>query len=169
MTNNFNVGDVVRPWYNYNIMQVVEEGEKYIEVHNLSTNEVQLILKNSDIYDELRKVEITEELLEQYPELKAYKLSNEGELVKKEELEKDLNCELDDVFEELVNTERYGMADGRQLYDHIVDMFGEYEASVFYKINAIKYIVRYKHKNGAEDLKKSKVYVDLLIGLLEDE
>ena len=31
--------------------------------------------------------------------------------------------------------------------------------------NIIKYITRYKHKNGIEDLKKVKHYVDLLIEL----
>ena len=31
--------------------------------------------------------------------------------------------------------------------------------------NIIKYITRYKHKNGVEDLKKVKHYVDLLIEL----
>lgn len=30
--------------------------------------------------------------------------------------------------------------------------------------NAIKYIARFKNKNGAEDLKKAKWYIDKLIG-----
>lgn len=31
--------------------------------------------------------------------------------------------------------------------------------------NIIKYVTRYKHKNGLEDLKKAKHYIDLLIQL----
>lgn len=31
--------------------------------------------------------------------------------------------------------------------------------------NIIKYVTRYKHKNGIEDLKKAKHYIDLLIEL----
>jgi hypothetical protein len=31
--------------------------------------------------------------------------------------------------------------------------------------NIVKYVTRYKHKNGIEDLKKAKHYVDLLIAL----
>ena len=31
--------------------------------------------------------------------------------------------------------------------------------------NVIKYVARYKHKNGIEDLKKAKHYIDLLIQL----
>jgi hypothetical protein len=31
--------------------------------------------------------------------------------------------------------------------------------------NIIKYVTRYKHKNGIEDLKKAKHYIDLLIQL----
>lgn len=35
----------------------------------------------------------------------------------------------------------------------------------FLEGNVIKYITRYKHKNGLEDLKKAKHYIDLLIQL----
>lgn len=31
--------------------------------------------------------------------------------------------------------------------------------------NIVKYVTRYKHKNGIEDLKKAKHYIDLLIQL----
>lgn len=168
MTNQFKLGDLVRVWWDYEVMEVVSVKPLSITLEYVKTKDLVVYEVGTQTYKDLRKVEVTEELLEQYPELRSHKLSKEEESVKTE-LEKDLNFEIDDVFEELVNTKRYGMADGRQLYDHIVDMFGEYEASVFYKINAIKYIVRYKHKNGSEDLKKAKVYVDLLIGLLEDK
>jgi len=33
--------------------------------------------------------------------------------------------------------------------------------------NVIKYVMRYKEKNGLEDLKKAKVYIDYLIQELE--
>jgi hypothetical protein len=35
--------------------------------------------------------------------------------------------------------------------------------------NAIKYLFRWKHKNGVEDLKKSQVYIDWLIEEQENE
>lgn len=35
--------------------------------------------------------------------------------------------------------------------------------------NIIKYVWRYKRKNGIEDLKKAKEYIDQLITYLEDE
>lgn len=35
--------------------------------------------------------------------------------------------------------------------------------------NIIKYVTRYKHKNGIEDLKKARFYLDRLIKNLEDE
>ena len=35
--------------------------------------------------------------------------------------------------------------------------------------NIIKYISRYKHKNGIEDLEKAKVYIDYLIKTLEEQ
>ena len=33
--------------------------------------------------------------------------------------------------------------------------------------NVIKYICRWKHKNGLEDLKKARWYIDHLIGVVE--
>ena len=35
----------------------------------------------------------------------------------------------------------------------------------FCQINIIKYVVRYKDKNGIEDLKKARTYIDRLIEL----
>lgn len=35
--------------------------------------------------------------------------------------------------------------------------------------NALKYLLRWTHKNGVEDLKKCRVYLDWMIGILEDK
>lgn len=35
--------------------------------------------------------------------------------------------------------------------------------------NILKYVMRYKKKNGVEDLKKARVYLDWLIPFLESE
>ncbi len=35
----------------------------------------------------------------------------------------------------------------------------------FIEANVIKYVVRWKHKNGIEDLKKARHYLDMLIDL----
>ena len=35
--------------------------------------------------------------------------------------------------------------------------------------NIIKYIMRYRHKNGVEDLKKARWYIDKLIKFKEEE
>lgn len=37
----------------------------------------------------------------------------------------------------------------------------------FYQGNILKYIVRYKDKNGLEDLKKARVYLDRMIEICE--
>jgi hypothetical protein len=36
-----------------------------------------------------------------------------------------------------------------------------------YKLNVLKYVSRERHKNGLEDLKKARWYLDRLIGYLE--
>ena len=49
----------------------------------------------------------------------------------------------------------------------VIKEFADVEA--FCTGNAIKYICRWKSKNGIEDLKKAKWYIDYLINELEKE
>lgn len=72
--------------------------------------------------------------------------------------------------EELQNTKRYKTNSGKQLFDVLEDDLLTYdELRGFYKANIYKYTHRYKQKNGIEDLKKVKVYVDQLIKLEEKQ
>lgn len=72
--------------------------------------------------------------------------------------------------EELKNTKRYKTNSGKQLFDVLEDDLLTYdELRGFYKANIYKYTHRYKQKNGIEDLKKVKVYVDQLIKLEEKQ
>jgi hypothetical protein len=76
----------------------------------------------------------------------------------------------DDTQEELQNTKRYKTNSGKQLFDVLEDDLLTYEEVCgFYKANIYKYTHRYKQKNGIEDLKKVKVYVDQLIKLEEKQ
>jgi hypothetical protein len=45
-------------------------------------------------------------------------------------------------------------------FDHNLD---------FFEGNIVKYVTRWKHKNGVQDLYKSKQYLDKLIELVENE
>lgn len=72
--------------------------------------------------------------------------------------------------EELQNTKRYKTNSGKQLFDVLEDDLLTYEElRGFYKGNIYKYTHRYKQKNGIEDLKKVKIYVDQLIKLEEKQ
>lgn len=64
--------------------------------------------------------------------------------------------------EELTNTKRYGMADGRQLFDHIEEMLTPEEIRGIYKFNVMKYTLRYREKAGITDLDKAIVYLNQL-------
>ncbi|WAX14846.1 hypothetical protein EF36P1_00030 [Enterococcus phage EF36P1] len=76
----------------------------------------------------------------------------------------------DDTQEELQNTKRYQTSSGKQLFNVLEDDLLTYEElRGFYKANIYKYTHRYKEKNGIEDLKKVKVYVDQLIKLEEKQ
>ena len=75
-----------------------------------------------------------------------------------------------DEPEELKNTTRYKTNSGKQLFNVLEDDLLTYEElRGFYKANIYKYTHRYKQKNGIEDLKKVKVYVDQLIKLEEKQ
>ena len=54
--------------------------------------------------------------------------------------------------------------DGKDLFDRFESGLMTRDETVgFYKGNIIKYVTRYADKNGIEDLKKAKVYLDRLI------
>lgn len=58
----------------------------------------------------------------------------------------------------LENPSRYVGKSGMQVFD-VIDEFG----LDFYEGNALKYLIRYKKKNGLEDLKKCRDYLDYMI------
>ena len=58
----------------------------------------------------------------------------------------------------------YKGKDGRDLFDRFESgLLTPDEVVGFYKGNVIKYLTRYKEKNGLEDLQKAQVYLIRLI------
>ncbi len=58
----------------------------------------------------------------------------------------------------------YKGKDGRDLFDRFESgLLTPDEVVGFYKGNVIKYLTRFKKKNGLEDLKKARVYLARLI------
>lgn len=60
--------------------------------------------------------------------------------------------------EELTETVRYAMEDGRQLFDHIEEMFPPDYVRGFYIISNLKYDTRYKKKGGISSVEKGVVF-----------
>lgn len=59
----------------------------------------------------------------------------------------------------------YKGKDGRDLFDRFEHgLLTPDEVVGFYKGNVIKYLTRFKEKNGLEDLRKARVYLTRLIG-----
>lgn len=52
-----------------------------------------------------------------------------------------------------------------ECYDAIEGMIGKKGLEDFCRGNILKYVWRYKDKNGVEDLKKAKAYLDKLISI----
>lgn len=57
----------------------------------------------------------------------------------------------------------YYQHEGRDLFDHFSEMFTTQEFRGFMVGNVIKYVIRYHSKNGEEDLRKARTYLNWLI------
>lgn len=66
-----------------------------------------------------------------------------------------------------VNKPSHYMTGKIETIDHIQDMLGDFEFDGFCIGNVIKYISRFRHKNGLEDLKKARWYLDRVIAKME--
>lgn len=73
-------------------------------------------------------------------------------------------CEIQRAKPDKVNHPSHYNQNGMEVWDVInaftKDLSG---AEAFYAGNVIKYVLRWKHKNGIEDLEKAKVYIDKII------
>ena len=54
-----------------------------------------------------------------------------------------------------------------EVIDYIEDTLTKEEREGYFRGNVIKYVSRYKLKNGVEDLKKARYYLERLITLLD--
>lgn len=77
---------------------------------------------------------------------------------------------ISDEDDDNVNHPSHYISNGIESIDVIeaftMDLFG---IEAFCTGNVIKYILRWKHKNGIEDLKKAKWYIDRIINSYEEE
>lgn len=62
----------------------------------------------------------------------------------------------------------YSCDEGKDIIDMIGLMFGEEYMIGFCLGNVMKYIKRYKDKNGVEDLEKAQVYLDRVHTIEQD-
>ena len=77
------------------------------------------------------------------------------------------NYEHEDVAADNVNRPTHYTQGRRELIDIMSDTFTNEEFKGFLKCNCLKYLARYKHKNGIEDLKKADWYLNKLIEVEE--
>lgn len=57
----------------------------------------------------------------------------------------------------------YRGKDGKDLFDMFEEEFPKEWTTGFYVLNVVKYVRRFKGKNGVEDLNKARTYLDRLI------
>jgi len=71
--------------------------------------------------------------------------------------------------QDMVNQPNHYTAGGIEVFDYLEAKLSGEALEGYFTGNVIKYISRYKHKNGVEDLKKAQVYLGKLIEKLEGE
>jgi hypothetical protein len=69
--------------------------------------------------------------------------------------------------QDMVNQPNHYTAGGIEVFDYLEAKLSTEALEGYFTGNVIKYISRYKHKNGVEDLKKAQVYLGKLIEKLE--
>lgn len=57
----------------------------------------------------------------------------------------------------------YQLTNGIEAFDVMQGVMSEEEFDGYTLGNVLKYILRYKQKNGVEDLRKARFYLDMLI------
>ncbi|EER75629.1 DUF3310 domain-containing protein [Weissella paramesenteroides] len=73
-------------------------------------------------------------------------------------------------FDIIDKPEHYVLSDGTEVKDHINSIVAGMNGSEAWKVaNIIKYVSRADKKNGKEDLKKARKYIDLLIDGNDDD
>lgn len=72
-------------------------------------------------------------------------------------------------MKDMVNYPDHYRTNGIECFDAIVASQGEEAAKYFCICNAMKYIWRYSHKNGLEDVKKAIWYLNKYVSLAEDK
>lgn len=75
----------------------------------------------------------------------------------------------EDKKQDMVNQPNHYTAGGIEVFDYLEAKLSGEALEGYFTGNVIKYISRYKHKNGVEDLKKAQVYLGKLIEKLEGE
>lgn len=68
------------------------------------------------------------------------------------------------IYDTVKHPKNYLLSDGTEVKDHINSIVGDMLGRSAWKAaNVIKYVARADKKNGLEDLKKAREYVDMLI------
>ena len=68
------------------------------------------------------------------------------------------------IYDNVKHPKHYLLSDGTEVKDHINSIVGDMLGRSAWKAaNVIKYVARADKKNGLEDLKKAREYVDMLI------
>lgn len=75
---------------------------------------------------------------------------------------------VDEVLADTVNHPSHYNQGGIECIDAMIAAFGKEKVCDFCIMNAFKYLWRYQHKNGFEDVKKASWYINKYMELMEE-
>ena len=93
------------------------------------------------------------------------KATTSGEVYTQDPSDKDWAEEPDNVN----HPAHYALPGGIECFDVMLAVFGVAAMQLYCVINAFKYLFRFRRKNGTEDVKKARWYIDKYIELKEKE
>lgn len=75
---------------------------------------------------------------------------------------------MEKTYDNVTNPRHYMGRLGLEALDVHKNFLTEEELKGYFLGNTLKYVLRYKHKNGLEDLKKARMHLNWLIEVLEE-
>jgi hypothetical protein len=117
--------------------------------------------KVNSIYDNSIGVEFGDGITIHYPKDQAIEhLCNDD----MKEFEKGLDANAKDIMKDNINPQHY-KSKSKETIERLQDNLTQGEFKGYLKGNILKYLDRYEHKNGVEDLSKAQWYLNQLIEL----
>lgn len=147
-------------WHKVTYVESLADEGKYVVSTDEEEGECSIHLRDGKFHNDLSRNSYMDIVAAKYqgPERSE---GNEDPLIKALD-ELTAQAQEDGEYEEVYRPQRYDVG-GKQLWDTMQDLVSKEEYVGYLKLNVTKYLVRYRQKNGKNDLLKAQAYLSKLI------